>query len=64
MARELGAAGLTTAALDAWRASINKPPMAQLTDVQVRQIVGLVLGSDLREKVRGFMGDAAQGAEG
>ena len=49
----------------AWRASIGKGPVAQLTDPQVRQVVGYVMSRDeVKAAVKGFMGDAAQGAEG
>ena len=65
LARELKDAGLTVEALDQWRASIGKGPVSGLTDPQVRQVVGYVMSRDeVKAAVKGFMGDAAQGAEG
>ena len=65
LARELKDAGLTVEALDQWRASIGKGPVSGLTDAQVRQVVGYVMSRDeVKAAVKGFMGDAAQGAEG
>lgn len=46
MPRVLAERGLTVEAVDAWRASLGKPGVGQLSEAQARQLVSLVLGKD------------------